>query len=94
MNQTIKTQLMVLIEQGKKCKETDYHKSNLSVPYFDGENLMLWKENCCRFLSENFPDEQVTKVILPWRGAKSIYESTYNQVVDGLQKLFERFNNE
>lgn len=55
---------------------------------------MLWKENCCRFLSENFPDEQVTKVILPWRGAKSIYESTYNQVVDGLQKLFERFNNE
>lgn len=33
MNQTIKTQLMVLIEQGKKCKETDYHKSNLSTVF-------------------------------------------------------------
>lgn len=94
MNRKLETQLIALIEQGKKCKETGYHKSSMSVSYFDGEKLILWKENCCKFLSENFPDKQVTKVILPWRGASSIYESTYNQVMDGLQELFERLSNE
>ena len=94
MNQTIKTQLVALIAQGKKCKETCYHEPNKCVPYLDGETLMQWKDNCCEFLNKNFPDEQVTKVILPWRGATSIYESTYNQVMDELQELFDRFSNE
>ena len=89
MDKFKKEKVLNLIEQGKKCRETDFHAYALA--YLMGENLNKWLLDCCDFLNVCFSDEEITNRFMRCRPClRSISECEYNTLMKGLQGLYDK----
>lgn len=79
--------LNCLIAEGEECKKTNLCECSLN--YLKGDDFDKWIVDCGVFLESYFPNEEITKIVKRWCGALSIWEASFDNILDQLRQLID-----